>query len=255
MEPKQVNMKKMSFNNKGFTLVEIMVSLVLISLVVAAIYGVYTIQQRTYTVQEQVTEMQQKIRAALDFMTRDMRMTNYNYDNNCQVGGILEATDTSFSAEYCHWNENTPGSNKWELRRIRYSLNPTADGSNNLMRNLTINPPGSGRTASIAEGVDALEFCYLGSNFIDDEGDVVCMTLPINDSNRGSIRAVRISLLMRSTHPDRRHTDTSLYLPASGNAANWWQASTPSSNPPNDGHHRRLLITTIQLRNMGLLQQ
>ncbi len=247
-------MKKKFMKNKGFTLIEVMVSLVLISLVVAAIYAVYTIQQRTYTVQEQVTEMQQKIRSALDFMARDMRMTNYTYDNNCQASGIISATSTFFSADYCHWNEDD---NSWELRQITYRLDPNTDnmvGSNNLMRNLTVNPPGTGRTARLAEGVDALEFCYLNANpDRDSSGSPLCMDNPDNDRN--AIRSVRISMLMRSTYPDRRHTDTNLYMPASGDTTNWWQASIPSTNPPNDGHHRRLLITTVQLRNMGLLQQ
>ncbi|MCW5213699.1 prepilin-type N-terminal cleavage/methylation domain-containing protein, partial [Desulfobulbus sp. TB] len=53
-------MERREKKESGVTLVEIMVSMVIASFVFAGIYGVYTIQQRSYTVQEQVSEMQQK---------------------------------------------------------------------------------------------------------------------------------------------------------------------------------------------------
>jgi type IV pilus assembly protein PilW len=245
-------MKKILFKNRGFTLVEIMVSMVIVSLVVAGIYAVYTIQQRTYTVQEQVTEMQQKIRSALDFMARDMRMTNYTYDNNCQASGIISATSTFFSADYCHWNED---GNSWELRQITYRLDPNTDnmvGSNNLMRNLTVNRNLPGHTARLAEGVDAIEFCYLNANPDRDPSEnPLCMDNPDNDRN--AIRSVRISMLVRSTFPDPRHTDTIVYRPASVPPDDTPGVDWLNPNPPNDNFHRRLLITTVKLRNMGLL--
>ena len=84
-------MKKIIFNNSGMTLVELMVSMAISSLVIAGIYGVYTIQQRSYTVQEQVSEMQQKGRAALSFMTKEIRMAGNDDDTTGCTSGLNEA--------------------------------------------------------------------------------------------------------------------------------------------------------------------
>ena len=54
-------------NEGGFTLIEMMVAMVIASFVFAGIYGVYTIQQRSYTVQEQVSEMQQRLSSLWSF--------------------------------------------------------------------------------------------------------------------------------------------------------------------------------------------
>ena len=50
--------------NKGFTLIEILVSLAILGIVLAGIYSVYNMQHKSYIVQEQVTEMQQSERIA-----------------------------------------------------------------------------------------------------------------------------------------------------------------------------------------------
>ena len=42
--------------NKGFTLIEILVSLAILGIVLAGIYSVYTMQHKSYIVQEQVAE-------------------------------------------------------------------------------------------------------------------------------------------------------------------------------------------------------
>ena len=221
-------MKKILFKNRGFTLVEIMVSMVIVSLVVAGIYAVYTIQQRTYTVQEQVTEMQQKIRAALDFMSRDIRMANFNPEGACSgIQGIIDIASQNFSFDYCGLHDGN-----WETHRVIYSFN-----NGNLVRDLA-RGTSAGVARNLAEGVDALEFLYR-----DEDGDVA--------QTANDIRSVRISMLVRSTFPDPRHTDTIVYRPASVPPDDTPGVNWLDPNPPNDNFHRRLLITTVQLRNMG----
>jgi len=226
----------------GFTLVEIMVSMVISSLVIAGVYGVYTIQQRSYTVQEQVTELQQRLRSAVDFMTRDMRMAGYNPDGACDVNketnGILTWTSDNFSFQYC---ENG------EMNRIVYSM----DGSD-LVRTLTVGSAGSGVPRKIAEGVDAIEFQYLAGNRASTAADPAkhAKYEPLAATAVKEIRLVRMSVLLRSSYPDPRQTDSTQYVPASGTA--WTSLNIGSGNPPNDNFHRRLLVTSIELRNVGL---
>lgn len=66
------------FISSGFTLVEILVTLGLVGIVSAAMYKTFQIQQHSYMIQEQVVEMQQNVRAAMDIMVQDIRMAGYD---------------------------------------------------------------------------------------------------------------------------------------------------------------------------------
>lgn len=225
-EKERKNMKRTHLKDKGFTLVEIMVSMAISSLVIAGIYGVYTIQQRSYTVVEQVSEMQQRIRSALDFMTRNIRMAGYDPTGVCSSD--LIPSDDTLIFDVCERRTGVP--------EYRITLDYDASkGQLNVTRDADRN--GTGTSMPLAEGVDAFLFSYR-----DEQGNV---TTVVDD-----MKIVEVSMLVRSTYPDPRHTDTITYVPASGNASDWKTATSFSSNPPNDNFHRRLLTTSIALRNM-----
>jgi prepilin-type N-terminal cleavage/methylation domain-containing protein len=59
---------------KGVTLIELMVVLVIAAILVGGVYTLFTTQQRSYSVQDQVTGVQQDARAALTILARDIRM-------------------------------------------------------------------------------------------------------------------------------------------------------------------------------------
>jgi prepilin-type N-terminal cleavage/methylation domain-containing protein len=63
--------------NKGVTLIELLVALVISGILVAAIYRAFIGQQKTYTVQEQVVDMQQNVRAGINRMMREIRMAGF----------------------------------------------------------------------------------------------------------------------------------------------------------------------------------
>lgn len=59
----------------GFTLIELLVVMALGSLILFAIYGVLDSQQRIYRTQEEILDMRQSIRNAMETIARDIRMT------------------------------------------------------------------------------------------------------------------------------------------------------------------------------------
>ena len=68
-------------NEHGFTIVELLVAMVvaLFSLVVmAAIYSLFTTQQKSYIHQERVATIQQNLRSAMMLMERDIRLAGCN---------------------------------------------------------------------------------------------------------------------------------------------------------------------------------
>ena len=62
----------------GFTLVELMIAMALGLIVLGAMYGVFTSQSKHFSNQEQIVEMQQNARMAIDIISREIRMAGYN---------------------------------------------------------------------------------------------------------------------------------------------------------------------------------
>ncbi|WP_446009229.1 prepilin-type N-terminal cleavage/methylation domain-containing protein [Candidatus Electrothrix sp.] len=219
-------MKKARLGDNGFTLIEIMVSMVISSLVIAGIYGVYTIQQRSYTVQEQVSEMQQRIRGAVDYMARNIRMAGYDPNGLGCDSDLTTTAPSTLEFDIC---------DETDKREFTIAYDKT-EGDINVT---TVLNGGTGSTMPLAEGVDAFLFRYL-----DSQGNV---------ATGNNITVVEISMLVRSSAPDFKHTDTMTYVPGSGDPADWKKATNfdnPSTNSPNKNFHRRLLITSIAMRNM-----
>ena len=59
------------------TLIELLVALTISGILVAGVYRTFVSQQHTYTVQEQVVDMQQNVRLAINRMTREIRMAGF----------------------------------------------------------------------------------------------------------------------------------------------------------------------------------
>jgi prepilin-type N-terminal cleavage/methylation domain-containing protein len=62
---------------KGFTLIELLIVLVISTLLVAGLYRTFINQQKTFAVQEQVVDMQQNVRAAINRMMTEIRMAGF----------------------------------------------------------------------------------------------------------------------------------------------------------------------------------
>ena len=223
-------MLKLTQSEAGLTLIEIMVSMVISSFVIAGVYGVYTIQQRSYKVQEQVAEMQQRLRSAMDFLARDIRMAGSNPDSESACGDkITTATATTMVFNTC---SNIAGQNDYNIT-IQFDQSDPKNQTVDLIRD-NLSTSGSPHPLAVAESVDGFEIQYF-----DNNGQPIPSPLT-TQGDRDDIRAVKLSMLIRATYPDQKYTDTLQYTMGSG----------ATVGPMNDNYHRRLLITTIKLRNM-----
>jgi type IV pilus assembly protein PilW len=77
--------------NGGFSLIELLLALVLSSMAMAALYRGAISQQKTYSVQEDVIDMQQNVRNAIDRMTREIRMAGYVVNTLTGFGGSVNS--------------------------------------------------------------------------------------------------------------------------------------------------------------------
>ena len=62
---------------RGFTLIELLIAMAIALVVITSIASAFISQRKTYAVQEQISEMQQNARAAMDIMSREIRITGY----------------------------------------------------------------------------------------------------------------------------------------------------------------------------------
>ena len=75
-------MKNLLRISKGVTLIELLIALVISAILIAGIYKVYISQQRSYASQEQVADMQQNVRVAINRMLREIRMAGFGGKND-----------------------------------------------------------------------------------------------------------------------------------------------------------------------------
>jgi len=208
-------------NNKGFTLTELLVAMVLSGFVMASVGYLYYTQQKSYLVQENLAAAQQNIRSAMYYMEREIRMARYDPTTNS--GADITIANVA-ELEFTKYDDDTGN-----LETIRYALtndaneDGIADGS---PCNLGSETDGGG-LQTIAENIDALNFVYLDSN--------ASPTAAIND-----IQAIQVTIVARTDRADPGYTDNTIYTNQQGQTILGAQ---------NDSFRRKQLHTTITLRN------
>lgn len=258
----------------GFTVIELMITMVMAGIIVAALYAAYNVQNKSYLNQGQVVEMQQNLRAAMEFMSKEIRMAGYDLTGSAGAE-ISTATVSrfSFTADLDDNGELDDGGSPPvadDNEKITFCLTVTgaddtdggvgsADGcdddglfngvvntgevnSTSIRRNLD-NLTGSGGTA-IADDIIALEFFYI---LTDGTGT----TSPAS-GDLDKIQTVKISILTSSRLRDPKYTDNNTYVTAAGTQWTFTGGSPTWANINNANFRHRLLVSSVNVRNQGL---
>jgi type IV pilus assembly protein PilW len=239
-------------NETGFTLVELMIAIVVSGLVMAAVVTVYVAQSRSYSERDDIANIQQDLRGALVILPAEIRQAGCDPEKS-GAPKILEATRNRFrftmDIRGDAVNSNSGDGDVDDAdENIAYGFTADTDndgivdnggavwtGTGSLGRQIA----NAGVFQPLADNIEALEINYL----IDDDNNASTPLVPsLAPFNPDRIRAVQISILARAANPAQGFLNTSTYTTASGVV---W-------NPPNDNFRRRLVVTNIQLRNMGL---
>lgn len=186
------------WNKRGITLIELLVALVISAIAMAAIYKIFISQTKVYYVQDQVVEVQQNVRTAMEILLRDLRMTGFDDDNFSSAvtiaNPITAFSDNSITVNYEYYDRPSATYQKYTVAYWR-------DGGNSrLMRQLTINDAGS-TTEPVLDNVDALTFTY---GVDDNDDDVVDSWVSAASVGVRRVIAVRVVLTARpnQTNPD-----------------------------------------------------
>jgi len=95
----------------GFSLVEVMSALVILAIAMTAVFATFASQQKSFTVQSRVAEMQQNLRQGVEYMARDIRLGGYGIPDNVTIpGAATPAGITSIRA--LHAQDNTTGADE-----------------------------------------------------------------------------------------------------------------------------------------------
>jgi type IV pilus assembly protein PilW len=217
-------------SQKGFSLLELMVTIAAASVLMAAISTFYHSQLKTHVTQNELVDMQQDARAAMYMMTREIRMAGYDPLNNTGAGiRLADAAQMAFDSD----NDGTADGTIGAGERFYYGLR---DG--NLVRGGWTDPSApvpdpDSSLSPVALNIDALNFVYL-----DSAGEIT--------TDLDAIRSVQITLVARSGEEVRallrKRKDSTTYTNQQGTVL----------FAPNDNFRRIRLTAAVKVRNLGL---
>lgn len=243
------------YNSNGFTLIEVLIALVVTMVIMGGAYTAFNGYQKQTTIQTNVSDAQQTLRAAMDFMVREVRMAGYDPDNAGGFGIDDISEVNGFSAIDFSW-DNPDGSNSNSYNLSTLDGSTVAPDSRALMLN---GDPLAGYIVALGlayayDNNDDGELDRDGAGNIiwavdagnDGDWDQISLTAGTGPAETGTsvdlrtIRAVRIWMLAQSQAPDPNYTDPNTYVVG------------PHDVVPDNSFRHRLLERTVLCRNMGL---
>ena len=143
---------------EGFTMVELLISILVSMIVLAAISATFVIQNKSYAKQEQVVDVQENARAALQLMTKELLMAGYDPTGEAGAGILVADADKVQFTMDRNGDGETDGalSDDDTNEDITYTLNADYD-------RVTREVPGSG-AQPIGESIQSLSFKYFDSD-------------------------------------------------------------------------------------------
>jgi type IV pilus assembly protein PilW len=234
----------MPFSNtqRGMTLIELTIAMAVTFIVAGAIFATYRAQQMTHKTQRALVEMNQNIRSAVYYLSRDLRMAGADpqwgsaANPNGAGSTILIANSNRIQFEV-DWDQSGAIDNADET--IRYAIN----GNGDLGREI-----GNGGLQTIAENIEAIDFEYLGRSAAPPYQLItlnpgVGTNVPAAQLN--NIRLVRVTIVANYGNEQAmswQRTDARTYTNAAG--------TRTVLAAQNDNIRRSVLTTEVQMRNM-----
>ncbi|MEW6674881.1 MAG: prepilin-type N-terminal cleavage/methylation domain-containing protein [Nitrospirota bacterium] len=218
-------------DKKGFTLVELMVAMVISLIVLAGIYNVFISSNRSYFIQESITDMQQNARASIEFMARELRnaviieainttsgnssITFYTDGEDADVGVSTGGnTNTTLNDTTKSWTTNkwqnkivaiVDGTGKGQIRTISsntstqliVSTSWTTVPDNTSVYHIDVENKGFSRTSD-----NILRYTKGGSVNQPFTENITELTLTADDTNIDNIKRINVQLTARTSRED-----------------------------------------------------
>lgn len=172
----------------GFTLVELMVSMGIGMVILAAVTTTFMSQTRIYNAQEQINEMQQNARGALDILSRELKMAGYKPNGGGFNGVTYSTTQLRVQADLN--SDGAISTSSTANEQITYAF----DNANEQITRAV----GSGSAQILAEHISAFTF-----NYLDSAGAATTVS--------ANIRQISITITAKTAKPDPNFTSNGGY--------------------------------------------
>ena len=180
-------------NQRGLTLTELLVALVMVGFLMGGAYQMAIHQGRAYSAQDQIMDVQQSLRIALDQIVDDAQLAGYDSDRPASQIVIDQPVvpgdnQLTVSHEYNNTTERT----------VTYTLS-----GGQLLKQVTLTDASGistpGPQEPLLDGAVGLTFSY----GLDTNNDGVADAwVPASGAGTARIVAIRVRLSARPTHPD-----------------------------------------------------
>lgn len=162
---------------RGFSLIELMISMAVGLMITGATYGIFISQDKQLNKQDKIVEMQQNVRAAMDMISREVRMAGYNHSRSFITGIPYHAAQLQIRADL-----NEDGDVLDANEDITYAYNSS---KYRITRNT------GGGAQPFAENIIGFTFEYL-----DAAGSSITLA-----SDEAGIRQVKLIITGRTSAP------------------------------------------------------
>jgi prepilin-type N-terminal cleavage/methylation domain-containing protein len=229
----------MMMNQKGYSLIEMMVSMVIGVIILVGLYDVLDENQKVYRAQQEVNTMTAQVRSAMDIMARTIRSAGNNrralklapavYIADSDEIRLLSDLPQDYNADGDTYDITSPGTGDDENENGDLQLNDAdedvaffLDGNQIIKRNFSDDPPvesGDGvnlpgidpdpnplppdeSDVIIADNILELTFRY----YITTPGETNAgeLAAPVAAANLNQIQIVRIRIVAQTENRDRQ---------------------------------------------------
>ena len=173
---------------EGFTLTELMVSMAIGMVMLAAVTTTFMLQTKTYNAQQQINEMEQNARGVLDVITRELKMAGYKPNGGSFSGVTYSTTQLMIQTDLDASGGISTSATANE--QITYAY----DSTNKQITRAV----GTGGALVLADNITAFTFSYLDST-------------GASTTTSANIRQVSISITARTANPDPNYTSNGGY--------------------------------------------
>lgn len=256
----RVSLRSLS-RQRGITLVELLVSMMLGVFVVAGAIQIFVGSKQTYRIQEATSQLQENGRFALDLFQQSLRMAGYRNDPAKEIDDVFKNDDTFGLAQglIIRGIDGTGAGSKADSLMFRYSSPSSNSQSNCLTMNIigdtivqySLNDDGALRCAingSIAQpvvnGVRDMELLY-GIDLNDNRSADTYLTATEVTKNNQWLRVISVKVaLLIGTETDNVASEPQTYIFPPAHFGTESQQITATN-------HRlyRVFSTMVNLRN------
>lgn len=175
-------------NQRGVTLTELMVALVIGLATVAAVYSIHLVQVKNRIVQEDVMAMQQNARAAMDLVTRELRMSGYDPTGVNRDGSVSnDFAGVAYHQTELHMTSDLNGNG------ITTDSNESIVFSHDYSDLTLRRKVGRGGRQPVVENIESFSLQYF-----DQRGALT--------TDSGNIRMLEVALTAQSEHADPQYS-------------------------------------------------